>query len=321
VPWSDRIRVGISGWTYAGWRGKFYPPKLPHNRELSYAAGIFRSIEINGTFYSLHTPESFGKWADAVPDDFVFSVKGPRYITHILRLKEARVPLANFFASGLLRLGPKLGPLLWQFPPTFSFDAKRIQAFFKMLPRDTEEAAALARRHDKRLSGRSWMKCEAKRPIRHCMEIRNATFEVPEFIELLREYDVALVCADTVEWPLLMDVTSDFVYCRLHGSEVLYASGYDEQALDTWADRVVAWAQGKEPAEAQRVLAKSGPKAKGRSVFVYFDNDAKVKAPFDAQGLMARIAAMESGVRGANQLRDRESFERHDADHPLRSVS
>jgi uncharacterized protein YecE (DUF72 family) len=158
-----------------------------------------------------------------------------------------------------------------------------------LLPRDTESAAALARRHDKRVSGRSWMKTDAVRKLRHCLEIRNRTFATPEAIELLRAHDIALVCADTVEWPLLMDLTSDFVYCRLHGSEELYASGYDDAALDTWAKRVAAWARGGEPKDGTRVLAKAAPKRAARDVFVYFDNDAKVRAPVDALGLVARV--------------------------------
>jgi uncharacterized protein YecE (DUF72 family) len=283
------VRIGISGWNYAPWRGQFYPAKLAHHRELAYAAGIFRSIEINGTFYSLQRPESFAKWAAATPDDFVFALKGSRYITHMLRLENVKAPLANFLASGVLRLGPKLGPILWQLPANFKFDPKRFEAFFKLLPRDTESAAALARRHDKRVSGRSWMKTDASRKLRHCLEIRNRTFATPEAIELLRAHDIALVCADTVEWPLLMDLTSDFVYCRLHGSEELYASGYDDAALDTWAKRVAAWARGGEPKDGTRVLAKAAPKRAARDVFVYFDNDAKVRAPVDALGLVARV--------------------------------
>jgi len=289
-----KVRVGISGWTYAPWRGVFYPPKLPQHRELSHASSVLNSIEINGTFYSLHRPESFAKWAEATPDDFVFSVKGPQFITHIRRLKDAKVPLANFLASGLLRLGPKLGPLLWQLPPNFRFDAKRIEAFLKLLPHDTEKAVALARRHDKRVSGRSWMKTDKLRPLRHCMEIRHESFRVPEFIEMLRAYGVALVCADTVEWPRLMDVTSNFVYCRLHGPEELYATGYDDRSLDEWATRVVAWARGKEPADGECVIDRPGIKAGPRDVFVYFDNDVKVRAPFDAQSLMARVAKLSA---------------------------
>jgi uncharacterized protein YecE (DUF72 family) len=288
MPALGTVRIGISGWTYAPWRGTFYPAKLPHHRELAHTAGILSSIEVNGTFYSLQRPESYAKWAAETPEDFVFSLKAPRFITHIRRLKDARAPLANFLASGPLRLGAKLGPILWQLPPNFKFDPKRIETFLKMLPHDTTSAAAMARRHDKRVSGRAWMKTDAHRPLRHAMEIRHASFAVPEFIELLRAYDVALVCADTVEWPRLMDITSDFVYCRLHGSEELYASGYDAGSLDHWAVRVATWAHGSEPSDAERVIKRSAPKMASRDVFVYFDNDVKVRAPFDARSLIAR---------------------------------
>ncbi len=284
-----RVRIGIAGWTYPPWRGVFYPKKLVQKNELAFASRAFRSIEINGTFYSLQRPENFAAWSDATPDDFVFAVKGPQFITHIKRLGDARAPLANFFASGLLRLGKKLGPILWQLPPNFKFDAKRIDTFFKMLPHDSKGAVGLARRHDKRVTGRSWLKTDANRTLRHAMEIRNASFAVPEFIELLREHDVALVCGDSVEWPRLMDLTSDFVYCRLHGSEELYANGYDAKSLDEWALRVAAWALGSEPADAERVIAKPGQKLKARDVFIFFDNDKKVRAPVDAHGLMERV--------------------------------
>ena len=283
------VRIGISGWRYPPWRGVFYPPKLPQKRDLAYAANIFRSIEINGTFYSLQRPEYFEAWAAETPDDFVFSVKGPRFITHIKRLKDVKAPLANFLASGILRLGPKLGPVLWQFPPNFHFNPQKLESFLKMLPHDTEAAAALARRHDKSLSGRSALKTDAKRPLRHAMEIRHNSFVTPAFIELLRAYDVALVCADTVEWPRLMDVTSDFIYCRLHGSEQLYASGYDNESLDQWAARVASWARGEQPADAEQIIKPRESQMQPRDVFIYFDNDAKVRAPFDAQGLMTRV--------------------------------
>jgi len=284
--------VGISGWRYVPWRGVFYPAKLPQAQELSHAAHIFRSIEINGTFYSLQRPEYFETWAEETPDNFVFAAKGPRFITHMRRLINVKTPLANFLASGLLRLGPKLGPILWQFPPNFRYEPTRIEAFFKLLPHDTESAAALARRHDKRLNGRCALKTDARRPIRHAMEIRHQSFATPEFVDMLRAYDVALVCADAVEWPRLMEVTSDFMYCRLHGSEVLYASGYDDQAIAQWAIRVAAWARGGEPKDADKVRPDVRPKAVPRDVFVYFDNDAKVRAPFDAQQLMARTDAL-----------------------------
>jgi len=283
------VRIGISGWRYVPWRGVFYPEKLTQKKELAYASGIFRSIEINGTFYSLQRPEYFEAWAGETPDDFVFSVKGPKFITHVRRLADVEAPVANFLASGILCLGPKLGPILWQLPPNFRYEAEKLETFLKILPHDTEAACALARGHDKFLKGRAAVKTDAKRPLRHAIEVRHSSFAVPEFIEMLRAYDVALVCADTVEWPRMMDVTSDFMYCRLHGSEALYASGYTDEALDQWTIRVAAWARGTEPADAERVVKCAGPKLATRDVFVYFDNDLKVRAPFDAQSLMARI--------------------------------
>jgi uncharacterized protein YecE (DUF72 family) len=287
------IRIGISGWRYKGWRGVFYPKDLPQKRELEYAAKTFRSIEINGTFYSLQRPENFSDWAAATPDDFLFALKGPRFITHMKRLKDVEIPLANFFASGVFRLGHRFGPILWQLPPNFSFDARRIEDFLKLLPRDTRKAAAIARRHDKWLTSRAEVRPAANTPLRHALEIRHESFRVSEFVDLLRAYDVALVCADTVEWPRLMDIASDFVYCRLHGSEVLYASGYGAKDIDVWAHRVTAWATGNEPADAERVISQPAdqpaPKTSSRDVFVYFDNDAKVRAPFDAQQLVARV--------------------------------
>jgi uncharacterized protein YecE (DUF72 family) len=281
------VRIGISGWTYAPWRGRFYPKHLPHGRELEYATSQFSTLEINGTFYGMQRPEVFADWANRAPDGFVFAVKAPRFITHMKRLREAETPLANFIASGLLRLGQKLGPILWQFPPNFGFDAERVAAFLRMLPHDTDAAAHCGRKHDNRLKARAWLKADAERPMRHAFEIRNETFRTRAFIDLLRKHDVALVCADTVEWPRLMDLTSDFVYCRLHGSEELYASGYDARSLDEWATRVAAWAMGGEPADAERVGGK-GRKRK-RDVFVYFDNDIKVRAPVDALALQLRV--------------------------------
>lgn len=283
------IRIGISGWTYRPWRGVFYPEGLTQKRELAYASRQFASIEINGTFYGLQRPDAFARWREETPEDFVFAVKGSRYITHLRRLRDTETPLANFLASGILRLGPKLGPILWQFPPSLKFDADLFSAFLTMLPRTTDAAAALAKRHDERLDGRDWVKSEEDRPLRHALEIRNDSFRTPEFIELLRKHKIGLVCADTVEWPLLMDVTADFVYCRLHGSEELYVSGYDDDALDAWAERIDAWAHGREPDNATRVLVPLKKSAKGRDVYVYFDNDVKVRAPADARALAERL--------------------------------
>src|SRR5215475_140112 len=239
------VRIGISGWTYKPWRGVFYPDGLAQKKERAYAAETFPTIEINGTFYSMQRPSSFAKWASETPDTFVFSVKGHRYITHMRKLRDVELPLANFFASGLLKLGRKLGPILWQFPPNFQFERDRIEAFFKLLPHDTTHAAMLAKSHDPWMKERVFTEEPASRiKVRHAMEIRHKSFVTPEFFELLRKHQVALVCADAVEWPRLMDVTADFVYCRLHGSEVLYASGYSDDALDEWAARVAAWARG-----------------------------------------------------------------------------
>ena len=288
-------RIGISGWTYEPWRGVFYPDGLPQKRELDYATRQFTTLEINGTFYGMQRQEVFGDWADRAPEGFIYAVKGPRFITHMKRLRDVRTPLANFIASGLLRLGAKLGPILWQFPPNFAFDAARIETFLKLLPHDTKSAAQLGRAHDQRLKAPAWLKLDANRPMRHAMEIHHDSFRCTEFIDLLREYNVALVCADTVEWPRLMDLTSDFVYCRLHGSEELYASGYDEKALDGWARRVKAWTRGAEPADAERVVGKASRQP--RDVFVYFDNDRKVRAPFDAKALEQRVASLVSAIR------------------------
>jgi len=299
------IRIGISGWTYKPWRGVFYPEGLQQKKELAYAGEHFRSVEINGTFYGMQRPESFARWSEETPEGFVFAIKGSRYITHMRRLKDVEVPLANFFASGPLRLGPKLGPILWQFPPRMAFDPGRFESFFKLLPQDTREASALARRHDERLAGRAWTNTDARRPVRHAVEIRHESFRAGAFIELLRRYDIALVCADTPEWPLLMDLTADFVYCRLHGSEQLYSSGYDDAALDRWAERIRAWARGREPEDAHRVLKPTKTRQKGRDVYVYFDNDAKVHAPFNAADLAARLGVGKSLRRETPKPRKR----------------
>jgi uncharacterized protein YecE (DUF72 family) len=283
-----RIRVGISGWNYAPWRGVFYPPKLAHAKELAYAAGRFSTIEINGTFYSLQRPTSFTRWATATPDDFIFSIKGSRYITHMLRLRNAEQALANFFASGLLLLGSKLGPILWQFPPNFAFDARLLEDFLQLLPRTTAEAATLSRRHDSRLEGRAHTETDKNRPLRHAIEIRHDSFLTGDFIRLLRRHRIALVCADTVSWPRLVDATADFVYCRLHGSRELYASGYGPKSLATWADRIAAWAAGNPPS-GKRVSPFGSTEACPHDVYLYFDNDMKVRAPADALSLERRL--------------------------------
>ncbi|HZQ40666.1 MAG TPA: DUF72 domain-containing protein, partial [Rhizomicrobium sp.] len=226
-----KIRIGISGWRYRPWRGVFYPKGLRQLHELAYAAGKFSTIEINGTFYSLQRPDAFRAWYRAVPGDFVFALKGPRYVTHMLRLSRAATPLANFFASGVLLLKEKLGPILWQLPPDFTFRPERLEEFFALLPKSTKDAARLTRRHDRKIKTRAVLKADADRPLRHALEIRHDSFRDKAFVQLLRRHGIGLVVADTVAWPCLMDVTADFVYCRLHGSEQLYVSGYDGAAL------------------------------------------------------------------------------------------
>lgn len=286
-----RVRIGVSGWNYSAWRGVFYPTDLPRKKELVYVSETFAALEINGTFYSLQRPNTFGRWVSQSPPNFVFAIKGSRYITHMLRLKGIEKAAANFFASGVLRLGSKLGPILWQFPPHFVFNPELFEKFLALLPRTTFAAAALARRHDNRVNGRAFMAIHEYRPIRYAIEIRHPSFVTPEFIRLLRAHNIALVCADTVAWPRLMDLTADFVYCRLHGSKELYVSGYDDDAaLDEWAARVAAWARGDEPENAERAIPRRGPKLRSRDVYVYFDNDTKVRVPFDAQGLIARVS-------------------------------
>ena len=282
-----QVRIGLSGWTYKSWRGRFYPEGLPHKDELAHMASTFDTVEINGTFYSMQRPDTFGRWAEAAPDGFTFAVKGPRFLTHMKRLNEPTAPLANFIASGLLRLGAKLGPILWQLPPTFGFDRGKLEAFFRLLPRDAGAAASLGRRHDHRLKARAWLKVERPHRLRHALEVRHDSFRDPAFIELLRRHDIALVCADTVEWPLLMDLTSDFVYCRLHGSRELYRSGYSAAELGRWARRIRAWRDGKAMRDGTFVGAPAKPMP--RDVYVYFDNTDKLMAPRDARALMRRL--------------------------------
>ncbi|WP_421733092.1 DUF72 domain-containing protein [Cellulomonas sp.] len=283
------IRTGISGWRYPPWRKVFYPAALPQRRELEYASRHLSSIEINGSFYALQRPENYATWAAETPDDFVFSVKGPRFVTHMKKLADVRVPVANFLASGVLALGPKLGPILWQLPPNLGFDGARLAAFFDLLPRTTSAAAQLATEHDERLDGRAWTTTDADRPLRHVLEVRHATFETPAFVELLREHGIGLVVADAAgRWPVIEDVTADLVYVRLHGEKELYASGYDDDALDRWAAKIRVWAAGGEPAGARTLSGPAAP-TDGRDVFVYFDNDLKVRAPFDSMALAARL--------------------------------
>jgi uncharacterized protein YecE (DUF72 family) len=265
-------RVGISGWTYTPWRGTFYPKGLVHRDELSFAAERLDSIEINGSFYSLQRPSSYKRWAEETRDDFVFAVKGGRYITHILRLRNTRGALANFFASGALALGPKLGPLLWQLPPTLQFDEDAVAAFLTSLPRTTKAAAELAEEStlDK---DRKFAETDEDRPLRHAVEARHPSFDDPAFVKLARDQGVAIVVADTAgRYPIIRETTTDFMYVRLHGDEELYTSGYTPEALDRWAQDVRGWLD------------------EGLDVYAYFDNDVKVRSPYDAMALRERLA-------------------------------
>lgn len=282
----------MSGWLYKPWRGTFYPKKLAQRKELTYIGDQFRTVEINSTFYRTQAPLSFARWNEMVPEGFTFAVKCPRFITHMRRLREIETPLANFFASGVLRLGSKLGPLLWQFPPNFQFDPDVFAAFLKLLPRTTTAAARLARQHDHRVRKGVWTKPGSHRLLRYAVEIRHESFAVPGFIKMLRAHNVALVCADTVTWPRLMDVTADFVYCRLHGSEELYRSNYSSRELERWAARVVAWARGGDAPDGRRILNMPARKRKARDVYVYFDNTDKVRAPGNALSLVSRTTAL-----------------------------
>jgi uncharacterized protein YecE (DUF72 family) len=284
-----QIRIGMSGWRYDEWRGTFYPEGLAQRRELEFASRQLNSIELNGTFYSLQKPKSYQQWIKETPDDFVFSVKGTQFITHERRLQNVATPIANFLAQGLLQLGRKLGPILWQLPPNFKFNAQLLDDFFALLPRTLKQAAAYARQRDEWMAERSWFDVAEDLPLRYAIETRNKSFAMPEYISLLRKHQIAVVVADTEKWPRMMDITADFVYCRLHGNEEVYPHGYDAEGIDRWAHRVIAWSRGKEVADGLRVHPDPAPKQPSRDVFVYFDDDVKVRAPIDAQSLTRRI--------------------------------
>lgn len=284
-----QIRIGMSGWRYDGWRGTFYPEGLPQRRELEYASRQFNSIELNGSFHSLQRPQSYLQWSKETPKDFVFSVKGSQFITHIRRLENVATPLANFLSQGLLRLGRKLGPILWQLPPAFKFDPQVLQNFFELLPRSHKQAAAYARQRDDWMADRSWLAVEEDLPLRYAIETRNKSFAVPEYISLLRKNQIAVVTADSARWPRMMDITADFIYCRLHGCVELYPNGYDAAGIDSWARRVLAWSRGEEMTD-EKTHPECAPKRSSRDVFVYFDDDVKVRAPIDAQSLSEKIA-------------------------------
>ena len=265
--------IGVSGWRYPSWRGDFYPSGLVQRLELSYVAERMTSVEINGSFYSLQRPTSYAAWRAAVPASFPFAVKGGRFITHLKQLVGVETALANFFASGVLALGPQLGPILWQLPERLPYDRERLDAFLALLPRTTGEAAALAGRHDGKVpEGRALTTCEVDLPMRHALEPRHPSYDTSQARALLAAYGVCMVVADSAgRWPQMHDATSDFRYVRLHGETELYASGYTPESLDRWAAQCRRWS------------------SEGHDVYVYFDNDAKGHAPHDAVALLGRL--------------------------------
>jgi len=266
------VRVGLSGWQYRHWHGRFYPDGTRRADELAHAAGRFSTLELNGTFYGLQRPASFLRWRDTVPEGFTFAVKGSRYVTHLKRLREPRTALANFVASGLLALGDRLGPVLWQLPERATFDAEVLATFLDTLPPTTAEAARLATHHDDRLRAEAWTEAGVDRPLRHALEPRHASFEAREALRMLRDHDVALVLSDGAgHWPLLDHPTAGLAYLRLHGPTSLYSSRYDDARLDGWAD----WVRRRADA--------------GQDVVVYFDNDGHAHAPRDARRLVERL--------------------------------
>src|SRR5262245_18256588 len=259
------IRVGIGGWVFEPWRGVFYPKGLPQAQELSYASRKLTTIEINGTFYSTQKPESFRKWAAETPDDFVFSLEAPRYATHRKVLAEAAPSIERFYASGVLELKQTLGPILWQFQPAKKFEHADFAAFLALLPRE--------------LSGQ---------PIRHVLEVRQASFVVPEFIELARKHSAAIVLADSDKHPLIADVTADFLYLRLQRTSEKAKTGYAPKALASWAERTRAWAGGGAPDDLETIAGGAAPK-RPRDVFVYMISGAKVRAPAAAMALIEQV--------------------------------
>ena len=274
------VRIGISGWTYPPWRGDFYPPGLRQRDELAYVARRMNSVEINGSFYSLQRRSAYAGWAAAVPAGFEFAVKGSRFLTHLKKLSDFETPLANFLASGLLALGTKLGPMLWQLPPMLGFDAERLDSFLTALPRTAGRAAEIAAGRDQRVPDDRAELTTAypDHRLRHAVEVRHESFRTPEFYALLRRHEVALVLADNPgQWPIIDETTADLTYVRLHGHEELYASGYSDAALDEWAGRIRRWGEA------------------GQDVYLYCDNDAKVRAPYDAIGLMRRLGLERGG--------------------------
>jgi uncharacterized protein YecE (DUF72 family) len=262
-----RIYVGIGGWNYGPWRGVFYPRGLPQAKELAYAAEYLTSIEINSTFYGSQKPESFRKWAGAVPDGFVFSVKGPRFATNRRVLAEAGDSISRFLDSGVLELKERLGPFLWQFAPSKKFDAADFGKFLELLP----------------------AKADGRR-IRHVVEVRHPSFRTSEFVALLREFGVPVVFTDHATYPSMADVTADFMYARLQKGEDSIPTAYPAEELEAWARRLRVWAGGKTPTDLPLIdAAAETRKLVSRDVFVYFIHEGKIRAPAAAMALIDRL--------------------------------
>lgn len=262
---SGKIYAGIGGWTYAPWRGVFYPKGLAHAKELSYAAEHLTSIEVNGTFYGTQKPAVFRKWANEAPEGFVFSLKGVRYVTNRRVLAEAGDSIKRFLESGITELGPRLGPLLWQFQPTKQFDEKDFGKFLELLPAKFDGAR-----------------------LRHVVEVRHDSFRTPAFVKLVRKFNVAVVFAEHARYPAIADVTADFVYARLQKGKDKIKTGYSPKDIAAWAKRAKLWASGKEPSGLPRVEQRKA-ESKPRDVFLYFIHEGKIRAPAAAMALIKRL--------------------------------
>jgi uncharacterized protein YecE (DUF72 family) len=283
------VHISVSGWSYPHWRGAFYPEKLAASRQLSFVSEQFDSVEVNRSFYALLTPDACRSWYEQTPKGFLFTLKGSRFITHMKKLRNVDTALANFFASGPLALHEKLGPIVWQLPAALAFDEARVAEFLAQLPRTNVEAAALAERHDDRLKRGAYLVPGKLRRLRHALEPRHESFQVPAFARLARKHGVAIVAADSAGWPLIEEVTADFVYLRLHGHEHTYTSAYSEPALARWARHIAQYRSGQLPVDAQRISTLRPLVRKQRDVFVYFDNDGHAHAPRDALALRSLL--------------------------------
>lgn len=270
-----KVRIGLSGWSYKPWRGDFYPDGLPQNQELTFAAERFTTLEINRTFYSLVEPKTMRGWYEATPHDLRFSVKGSRFITHNKKLANIEDPMRRFVESGLADLKHKLGPILWQLGPSLRFDRGRVERFFLGLPR--------------KLGGRR---------LRHVFEPRHETFFVPEMARLARDHGVVLAFSHSAAWPYTEELTTGVVYLRLHGPREVYSSAYSKDELEGWARRIEKWANGSEPDDARRISDLDPPPRKGRSVYVYFDNDVGGHAPRQALELINLLDARQASLSG-----------------------